>query len=161
ARSLDDVHVLYIDGDFDDAPPDPATCQSGAAMAVWLLTHQSPFWPGPELQPSQVTVLGWSKPSRLSEGRVNSIPLTDLRRVGAANAAREVLDSIPSTANILVHFDIDVMADAEFPAAYFPHDEGLSREQMGDVLGLVLQDPRIRILEISEYSALRDFGRER
>src|SRR5689334_4844249 len=30
-----DIHVLYIDGDFDDAPPDPAHCQSAAAMAVW------------------------------------------------------------------------------------------------------------------------------
>src|SRR5262245_52765045 len=26
----DEVHVLYIDGDFDDAPPDPARCQSAA-----------------------------------------------------------------------------------------------------------------------------------
>jgi len=42
-----DVHVLYIDGDFDDAAPDPARCQSAAALAVWLLTNRSPFWSGP------------------------------------------------------------------------------------------------------------------
>ena len=54
--SLDEVHVLYVDGDFDDAAPDPERCQSAAAMAVWLLTHASPFWTGPPLRPTQVTV---------------------------------------------------------------------------------------------------------
>ena len=45
-RASDNVHVLYIDGDFDDAPPDPGSCQSAAAMAVWLITNPSPFWSG-------------------------------------------------------------------------------------------------------------------
>ena len=158
-RASDNVHVLYIDGDFDDAPPDPGSCQSAAAMAVWLITNPSPFWSGPPLRPSQVTVLGWSKPSRCVEAGVNSVSLADVRRVGAAQIIREVLSAIPASASILVHFDIDVLADAEFPAAYFPHSEGVTMEQVTEVLGSVLADRRVRIIEISEYSALRDFGR--
>jgi hypothetical protein len=35
-----ELHVLYIDGDFDDAQPEPERCMSAAAMAVWLLTQR-------------------------------------------------------------------------------------------------------------------------
>jgi arginase family enzyme len=159
SRAADDVHVLYIDGDFDDAPLDPGICQSGAAMAVWLITNPSPFWPGPPLQPSQLTVLGWSKPSRCLDRRVNSLSLADVRRIGPAQAVREVLAGIPTSGNILVHFDIDVLADSELPAAYFPHSNGLTIQEVGEVLGVILKDTRVRIVEVSEYSALRDLGR--
>ena len=157
-QSSNDVHVLYIDGDFDDAAPDSRTCQSAAAMAVWLITHQSPFWSGPALEPSQVTVFGWSKPSQCSGPGVNSISLAEAGRVGAAEAAQKALAAIPASSNILVHLDIDVMADNEFPAAYFPHGEGFTMGQMSEVLRVVLNDHRIRIIEISGYSVLRDLS---
>src|SRR6516162_9168989 len=60
AASSPEIHVLYIDGDFDDAAPEPGRCQSAASCAVWLLTHDSPFWIGPPLHPSQVSVIGWT-----------------------------------------------------------------------------------------------------
>jgi arginase len=150
------MHVLYIDGDCDDAPPQPGICQSAAAMALWLITNRSPFWSGPPLQPSQVTVIGWSKPSSQPDGRVNAISLADVRRRGAAQVAREALAGIPASAGILVHFDIDVIADRELPAAYFPHSEGLTLDQTAGLLGPILADPRVRVVEVSEYSALRD-----
>jgi arginase family enzyme len=158
-RVSENVHVLYIDGDFDDAPPDPGICQSAAAMAVWLIVNDSPFRSGPPLRPSQVTVIGWSKPSRCPERSVSSISLADIRRIGAAQAVRDVLAAIPASASILLHFDIDVLADAELPAAYFPHSEGLTMEQMAEVLRPLLAEPRVRVVEISEYSALRDLSR--
>jgi len=153
----DEVLVLYIDGDFDDAPPDPGVYQSAAAMAVWLLTNPSPFWTGPPLRPSQVTVPGWSKPSRCVQGRVNSMSLADIRRKGAQRLHERSWTPF-QVRRILVHFDIDVLADAELPAAYFPHTEGLTLQQIAEVLGMVLTDARVRIVEISEYSALRDKG---
>jgi arginase len=41
--SNEEVHVLYVDGDFDDAAPEAVRANSAAACAVWLLTNQSPF----------------------------------------------------------------------------------------------------------------------
>lgn len=158
-RSSDEVHVLYIDGDFDDAPPDPQSCQSAAAMAVWLITHASPFCSGPRLRPAQVTVLGWTKPSRCSEVGVNAVSLEEIRRRGAGTVIREILTAIPASANILVHFDTDVLADGEFPATYFPHKDGVTMRQAAEVLRPVLADDRVRIVEISEYSMLRDLDR--
>src|ERR1700678_3838886 len=66
----DEVHVLYVDGDFDDDNQDTSHCKSAAA-----------------LRPSQVTVIGWS----------NASQSTDVRRLGAEEAARQALASVPGT----------------------------------------------------------------
>jgi arginase len=155
----EEVHVLYVDGDFDDAPPDSAHCRSGAALAVWLLTNASPFWAGPPLAPSQVTVVGWSVPPFAEPARARSLSLAEVRRAGPREAARHALAPIPASASVLVHLDIDVLSEAAMPAAYFPHPEGLSLAEARELLGGLLKDPRIRLIEIAEYAALRDPGR--
>jgi len=68
--SAQDVQVIYVDGDFDDAAPEPGRCQSAASCAVWLLTHDSPFWTGPPLRPSRCP-----RPARLLR-RLGSITRT-------------------------------------------------------------------------------------
>jgi len=158
--SAQDVHVLYIDGDFDDAAPEPGRSQSAASCAVWLLTHDSPFWSGPPLQPSQVSVCGWTNPSRSRQSGLGSTSLADVRRLGPKEAAQQVLRAIPASSNLLLHFDIDVLQKREMPAAYFPHTEGMRLSEAAEVLGVFLKDPRIRIIEISEYASLRDIDRE-
>jgi arginase len=157
--AAENVHVLYIDGDFDDAAPDPKRCQSAASCAVWLLTHDSPFWSGPPLRSSQVTVIGWSNPSQSSEAGIRSMSLADIRRTGFGQAARQALEALPASASILLHVDIDVFRKQDLPAAYFPHTEGMSLAEGRELLGVLLRDPRIRIIEVSEYATLRDLDR--
>jgi arginase len=152
----EDVHVLYVDGDFDDAAPDPAHCQSAASLAVWLLTHPSPFWAGPVLRASQVTVVGWTRPSRSESVGMGSMSLAEVRQLGVQAAARKALDAIPPSAQLLLHFDIDVLQAREMPAAYFPHPEGLTLSEASALLGVLLKDRRVRIIEISEFATLRD-----
>jgi arginase family enzyme len=67
--------------------------------------------------------------------------------------------AIPASASILVHFDVDVLADAEFPVACFPHSEGLTMEEIAELLGPVVRDSCVRIVETSGYWALRDISR--
>jgi arginase len=151
------VHVLYIDGDFDDATPSSERSHSAAALAVWLLTRSSPFWTGPALRPSQVTVIGWSNPSQSdSGGGVGSVSLADVRRSGPREAARRVLDAVPASSALLLHFDIDVLSTRDMPAAYFPHQEGLTLAETAELFSVLARDPRIRIIEVSEYASLRD-----
>jgi arginase len=154
ARAAGEVHVLYVDGDFDDAAPDAGRCQSAAALAVWLLTSGAPFCTAP-LAPSQVTVVGASAPSQ-SQPPPRSVSLADVRRVGARDAARRALDGVPAAAAILVHLDIDVFNAQAMPAAYFPHAEGLALAEGAELLGVLLADPRVRVVEIAEYASLRD-----
>jgi arginase len=158
--SAQDIHVLYVDGDFDDAAPESGRSQSAASCATWLLTHDSPFWPGPPLQPSQVSVFGWTNPSRSKQTGPGSTSLADVRRLGPREAARQVLQAIPASSSLLLHFDIDVLQKRDMPAAYFPHTEGMRLSEAAEVLRVFLKDPRIRIIEISEYASLRDIDRE-
>ncbi len=154
--SSEDFHILYVDGDFDDAAPDPERCLSAAAVAVWLLTHGSPFWAGPPLRPSQVTVIGWTNASLSEQTGTRALSLADVRRAGSREAARQILQAIPASARVLLHFDIDVLRKQDMPAAYFPHTEGLTLSEGRELLGALLGDPRIRIIEVTEYAALRD-----
>jgi arginase len=154
--SPEDLHVLYVDGDFDDAAPDPEHCRSAAAVAVWLLTHDSPFWAGPRLRPAQITVIGSSGVSSSGQSEVRSLSLADVRSSGPREAGRQALRAIPPSASVLLHFDIDVVREQDLPSAYFPHAEGLSWPEGQELLGGLLSDPRIRIIEISEYASLRD-----
>ena len=155
--SSQETHVLYIDGDFDDSPPDGQRSQSAASCAVWLLTNNSPFWAGPALRPSQVSVIGWTNASRSGQAGINSISLADIRRAKPREVAQQLLQSIPASASLLIQIDIDVLQSREMPAAYFPHAEGMTLSELGELLGVLLKDPRVRIIEISEYAALRDF----
>ncbi len=156
SASSEDIHLLYVDGDFDDAAPDPARCLSAAAMAVWLVTHGSPFWAGPPLRPSQVTVIGWTNASVTRQIGTQGPSLADLRRSGFREAARHILQAIPASARVLFHFDVDVLRREDMPAAYFPHTDGLTLSEGMELLGSLLGDPRIRIIEVAEYAALRD-----
>jgi arginase len=158
--SAQDVHVLYVDGDFDDAAPEPGRCQSAASCAVWLLTNNSPFWTGPPLRPSQVSVIGWTNPSQSRQAGMGSTSLAELRRAGPREAARQALQGVSASTPLLLHFDIDVLRKQDMPAAYFPHTEGLSLSEAAELLGVFLRDPRIRIIEISEYASLRDLDRD-
>jgi arginase len=154
--SAEEIHVLYVDGDFDDAAPDAARCQSAASLAVWLLTNRSPFWPGPALDPQRVTIIGWSNPSASKQSAVRSVSREDVQGAGAEESARRILAAIPPAVRILLHIDIDVFQKQDLPAAYFPHAQGLSLAEGSKLIGTLLKDSRIRIIEISEYDSLGD-----
>lgn len=152
----EDTHILYVDGDIDGVAPQPGRCMSAAGMALWLITQASPFWAGPTLKPSQITVVGWSDDLHSPEMGFRSLPLAELRRLGPVEAARQALRAIPASASILLHFDIDVLNKQDMPAAYFPHTDGLSMTEAQKLLSAILADPRIRIIEVAEYASLRD-----
>jgi arginase len=105
---------------------------------------------------SMQSAAGSNAEARPTQAGMRSVSLDDLRRNGAAATARQVLDAIPAAASILLHFDIDVFARREMPAAYFPHADGLTLAEGADLLDVLLKDARIRIIEMTEYAALRD-----
>jgi arginase len=86
--------------------------------------------------------------------------MAEVRREGARTTAQRILDVLPSSASVVVlHLDVDAFADHELPVAYFPHDDGLTLAEGRELLGPLLGDQRIRIIEVTEYASLRDFAR--
>jgi arginase family enzyme len=84
------------------------------------------------------------------------LSLAEAQRLGPAETARQALQAIPASASILLHFDIDVLNKQDMPAAYFPHSDGLSLTEARELLGAILADSRVRIIEVAEYASLRD-----
>ena len=157
-QASQNVHVVYVDGDGDDSPPTSAHCQSAASCAVWFLTNPSPFWSGSTLAPSQVSLVGFTRPPKSKQPGMQSFSLAEIRRLGPRSAALQLLASIPSSAAILLHLDIDVFRSADLPAVYFPHAEGLTLAEGAELLSVLLRDSRVRIIEVSEYAGLCDPG---
>ena len=152
----EDVHVVYVDGDIDGIAPQPDRCMSAAGMGLWLMTQASPFRAGPALDASRVTVLGWSDDLRSPPIGLRSIPLAEVRRLGAREAALQTLRAIPASAAVLLHVDIDVCNKQAMPAAYFPHADGLTLAEARELLDPLLKDARVRVIEVAEYASLRD-----
>ena len=67
-----------------------------------------------------------------------------------------MLDQWPADAKILLHFDVDVLHRDCMSAAYSPSAQGLNAEEARELLALVLADPRVVALEVTEFSDLRD-----
>jgi len=152
----ENVHVVYVDGDIDGIAPQPDRCMSAAGMGLWLMTQASPFRAGPALDASRVTVLGWSDDLRSPPIGLGSIPLAEVRRLGAREAALQTLRAIPASATVLLHVDIDVCNRQAMPAAYFPHADGLTLAEARELLDPLLKDARVRVIEVAEYASLRD-----
>lgn len=106
-----------------------------------------------------MTVVGATGAPAAGPAAVRSLSLADVRRLGPDGAARRALDGISPSAAVLVHLDIDVFAAADVPASYFPHAAGLTLGEGAGLLRPVLRDPRIRLIEVAEYAALRDGDR--
>ena len=137
---------IYVDGDFDDAPPDASRVNSAASVGVWL------FDPIPQAG------LGWSCFERFAgnssgmdqsfphagSNAVTGISRQELQGMGAEGCSCQGAECIAvADAAILTHFDIDVMRASDMAAAYFPHEEGLRYSETSDLMGFLLKDSRV------------------
>ena len=153
------VHVLYIDAHFDDALPDSEHCQSAASLAVWLLTNASPSGPVQRCNRHRSPSSAGAVPrSRNSQGSGQSPWLKC--DASAHKKRRDDTGRNSASEAIVLHLDIDVFEKQEMRAAYFPHLGGLNLSEGKELLALLLRDPRIRIIEVSEYASLRDLDRQ-
>lgn len=153
ARSERALHVICVDGHVDGVAPNAERCVGAAAMGLWFATHESRLWHG-HLKPSAVTVLG------CTDRQDVTLPFAvfDAEEVAAqpADAAKAALAGIPPDAQMLVHFDVDVLDCSVMPAAYSPNPNGLTLDTTATVLREVVQDPRLAALEVTEYVPHKD-----
>lgn len=147
------VQVIYVDGHIDAEVPRADRCVGAAAMGLGFATEATPFWPGPVVPPTSVTVVGCS---RQIHEQFPHFTLDDVRRMGAHEAALAALARCEAADTLLIHFDVDVMADAELPGAYDASTDGLTLAEARTLLGAFLADARVRALEVTEYCPTND-----
>jgi len=170
-RHFPDLGLMYVDGDVDlNTPADtPSGIFDGMGMAHIIgegadaLTRLGPRYP---LMPEENIVLFGYNPDagcidapevqRLQQCSMTGYAVTQVRS-NSARVAREALERLEQrVTHILVHFDVDVIDDVDFPVADVPHHNGLAFSQAMEALRAFVSSPRFAGLVITEFNADRD-----
>ncbi|MGA7224207.1 MAG: arginase family protein [Candidatus Acidiferrales bacterium] len=162
------VSMIYMDGDADLNTP--ATTASGCVdgMVVSHLTGRGAaemvrFWGEPPLvREPDLAIFGVARLDPPEEQALAGSPLrrflaADVKRLGAAAAARAAIDRIQGNGyQFVLHLDVDVIAD--FAATNYPNAGGLSLAEVREALLIFAQQKELAALEVTAYNPAKDPG---
>ncbi|MGE5702505.1 MAG: arginase family protein [Clostridia bacterium] len=150
------AHMIVIDAHFDGVIPRVDKCLGAAASGLWFLRNDSLLWSNPfAVSPSQIHVIGCQQtPDNTFGTEVTS--LEQMRLQGVREAVRSLLQTLPSDAKIMLHFDVDCIKKDDMPAAYSPSEQGFTLHESSLLLQELFADRRVLGIEITEFSALHD-----
>ena len=165
-RYFHNVSMIYMDRDADLNVPatTPSGCVDG--MVVAHLTGRGAaelvrFWGEPPLvRDPDIAVFGVDRldpPEEefLRRAPIRVFPAADIRRQGAAAAARTALDRVHANRNeFILHFDVDVIEN--FQATNYPGAGGLSLDQVREALEVFIVEPRLVAINIAAYNPEKD-----
>jgi arginase len=160
------VSMIYMDRDADLNTPatTPSGCVDG--MVVSHLTGRGAaelvrFWGEPPLvrEPDLalfgIDRLNPSEEETLRRSPLRSFTAEDIRRMGAAAAAKLALERIHANGSeFVLHFDVDVIAD--FPATNYPAAGGLTLEDVREALEVLAQQKNLAAVEVTAYNPSKD-----
>jgi arginase len=111
----------------------------------------------PMLAPERITFLGLAPVTSPEQALIEKLrlPVVPLEHTVAdpAAAARAALDALPDCAEIVVHFDVDVLDFLDAPLAEnADRAPGLPLERAETALATLLSDQRIRAVTVTEFN---------
>ena len=170
-RQMPNLGLMYFDGDIDLNTPDTTVSGilDGMVMAhiigkgVDALARVGPRYP---LMAEENIVLfgynaeaGWIdevETQVLAQCQMMTYPSAQIRGTVKASAT-EALAQLESKADsILIHFDVDVIDDDDFPAGDVPHSQGISFHEAMAALSVFAASRKLAGLVITEFNATRD-----
>lgn len=163
--------LAYVDGHADFATP--ATSRSGSAANMCLAlavgrgdTDLARLGTSPPLVVEQnVALLGrrespdeqFSGEEFLAQSAILDLPVGELREVGPSVAADRALSRLTdATDGFWIHFDADVLDPAVMPAVDSPERDGLSLDELVDILRPLAQHPGALGLQLTIYDPWLD-----
>jgi arginase len=162
------VSLLWFDGDADLNTPasTPSGRLDGMALAT-IIGKGSPelvrFWGEPQIVREPDTVLfgieRLDAPEQefLARSPVRHNMANDIRRKGAVKSAESAIGQLHADSReFLLHLDVDVIAQEEFPAVNVPGSGGLS---YGDVRGSLMEfvkHKNLLGLDVAQYNPDKD-----
>ena len=163
--------MIYLDGDVDLNTPD--TTFSGVFDGMVLahilgkgneqLSHFGSRHP--ILDGRNISLFGYSSEAggidpveeeQLKVTTMDKYPMEKVRDAAATSAARALQTLESKVDHILVHFDVDVIDHADFPAVDVPHNPGLKFEDVQEALDVFLNSPKVIGLVVTEFRANQD-----
>jgi arginase len=165
-RYFHNISMIYMDRDADLNVPatTPSGCVDG--MVVAHLTGRGAaelvrFWPEPPLvRDPDIAVFGVDRLDPPEEEFLRRAPIrvfsaTDIRRQGAAAAARTALDRIHAKRNeFILHLDVDVIENLQ--ATNYPGSGGLTLDEVRDALEVFIVEPRLVAINVAAYNPEKD-----
>jgi arginase len=162
------VSLLWFDGDADLNTPasTPSGRLDGMALAT-IIGKGSPelvrFWGEPQIVREPDTVLfGVNRlddPEKefLARSPVRHNLATDIRSRGAAKSAQHALEQLHADSReFVLHLDIDVVSQEEFPAVNVPQSGGLSFAEVQTALSEFVSHKNLLALDIAQYNPEKD-----
>ena len=165
-RYFHNVSMIYMDRDADLNVPatTPSGCVDG--MVVAHLTGRGAaelirFWTEPPLvRDPDIALFGVDRLDPPEEEFLRRAPIrvfsaTDIRRQGAAAAARTALDRVHANRNeFILHFDVDVIEN--FQATNYPGSGGLTLDDVRAALEVFIVEPRLVAITVAAYNPEKD-----
>jgi arginase len=165
-RYFHNISMIYMDRDADLNVPatTPSGCVDG--MVVAHLTGRGAaemvrFWPEPPLvRDPDIAVFGVDRLDPPEEEFLRRAPIrvfsaTDIRRQGAAAAARTALDRIHAKRNeFILHLDVDVIENLQ--ATNYPGSGGLTLDEVREALEVFIVEPRLVAINVAAYNPEKD-----
>src|SRR6202044_4287593 len=148
-RYFRNVSMIYMDRDADLNTPatTPSGCVDGMVVSHLTGTGAAEmvrFWGEPPLvREPDLALFGVARLDPPEEQILATSPLrrymaSDVRRMGAAAAARAAVERVHGNVNeFALHFDVDVIAG--FTATNYPAQDGLSMDEVREALEVFVQ----------------------
>jgi arginase len=161
-------NLLWFDRDADLNTP--ATTPSGrldGMVVAHIIGKGAPelvrFWGEPPLvREPDITLFGLARldpPEQdfLSKSALRSTPASDIRTKGATAAAADALGHMHADSReFVLHLDLDVIAQEDFPAVVVPDSGGLSLEEVRTALKDILRSKSLLGLTVAQFNPERD-----
>ncbi|MET0412249.1 MAG: arginase family protein [Polyangiaceae bacterium] len=164
--------LLFLDGQADFYQPEAEPKGEAASMDLALATGRGPAivtdieGRRPLVRDEDVVVLGFRDAEDAAEHGsqplapdIRALTLGDVRRLGAAAAARTALAHLTRNDGpdrFWIHVDADVLSDAIMPAVDYRMPDGLGWDELRTVLWAAATHPRAAGLELCIYNPALD-----
>jgi arginase len=160
------VSMIYMDRDADLNTPatTPSGCVDGmvashltgrGAAELVRFWGEPPLVREPDLALFGIDRLDPSEEEVLRRSPLRSFTAEDIKRMGAAAAAKLALERIHANGSeFVLHFDVDVIAD--FPATNYPASGGLTLEDVREALEVLAQQKNLAAVEVTAYNPSKD-----
>jgi arginase len=163
--------LLFIDGHTDFYQPSAEPNGEAASMDLALATGHGPpvltdlEGRGPLVRPEDVVAFGFRDTAESAEAGMQPLPpqlhvidLDQVRRVGAAAAARQAADRLTTgdTSGYWIHLDADVLDDTVMPAVDYRLPGGLTWAELETVLRTAMSGGHAVGLDVTIFNPRRD-----
>jgi arginase len=159
--------LCFIDGHADYYDGESSPTGESADMDLAIVHGQGPeelaaiAGPPPLIDPERTAILG-HRPAELNPDvaferervpeAVRQLDAPAIREIGPERAARESLEHLAGGDSLWIHLDLDALDESELPAVSYPQPQGLSWEELEEMLGILVSEGEPVGISVADFN---------